>query len=72
MKYKAKFYGIPCYYIDYSANTGEKYILYGRNEFYDFLVSVMTFLHCGFSFIAEAITGEGLDFPIYIEDDNDI
>ena len=64
-KYKAKFYGIPCYF------EPEENKLYGRIKIFDYAISLMTFIHCGFSFVSEIFTGEGLDFPILIEGGQD-
>jgi hypothetical protein len=62
---KAKFYKIPCFY------DSIKNDLTGRNKFCNILLVIAVKIHVFVSISCEFLTGNGIDFPIYIENIED-
>lgn len=64
MKYKASFYGVPCFF----ENENNK--LYGRNIFFEFvLTEIVIPIHLFFTFICSWVFNFELLFPIKIEEE---
>ncbi len=54
--YHAKFYGIPCWFLDNGDN-----VLVGKNRFYDRLIPVAAAIHNGLTFLMRS---PAVPFPI--------